>query len=257
MAEETKELSVEAANVAAAQAALDDYKAECDKYVTQADKQLDQLIERHKLSNQEFDKQLVAIAGGGLALTITLTKDLLTKEDSGLVWLLYTSWMLFVVCLAVNLFSHRAASTHYNLMIERLSAIRQATSKYEEAQAEYTSELTRKIDALTPRIESINTLAWVSCMAGVVMFIIFITTNRYLHNDQPGPTAATTADAAAPARPGEGPASDRTPPQSAPAANPPAASGNARADAPSGDTSRRVGNSPQHPQPDSSGKART
>jgi hypothetical protein len=200
MAEEAPEIDAEEATQADVQS-LEDYKTACDKYVTQADKQIDQLIERHKLSGQEFDKQLVAIAGGGLALTITLTKDLLTKDDSGLVWLLYLSWLFFVICLAVNLFSHRTASNHYNLMIDRLSHIREATAKYEEPQAGYVNELTLKIDALTPRLNRVNTVAWVSCMAGIGFFIIFITTNRYLHDDRPAPRTTPAAKSTTGARP--------------------------------------------------------
>jgi hypothetical protein len=220
-----------------------EYKAQCDKYVTQADKQIDQLTERHKLSGQEFDKQLVAIAGGGLALTITLTKDLLTKDDGGLVWLLYLSWGCFVVCLTVNLFSHRAASNHYNLMIDRLSHIREATSKYQEAQAEYISELTRKIDALTPRINWVNTAALISCIAGVGLFIIFITTNRYLHNDQPGPGAPPAANAAPPTRLNKEPSGDSTKPKSAATTSPAPAGSNPRSAPHASDTSKRVNNS--------------
>lgn len=257
MAEETHEPSAEAAD---AQAALDEYKAECDKYVSQADKQLDQLTERHKLSGQEFDKQLVAIAGGGLALTITLTKDLLTKDDSGIVWLLYLSWLLFIVCLTVNLFSHRAASTHYNLMIDRLGHIRQATSKFEEPQADYVSELTRKIDILTPRINRINTTALVSCIGGVVLFLIFITTNRYLHNDQPGPGAAAAVNAAPPTRTNQGAGSDSV--ESEPATSPSTASADSvrsptSASRPVGNASKRIDSTlSQHTQHGSNAKAR-
>ena len=62
--------------------------------------------ENRKYSEQEYDKSIVYLAGGGLALTIGFVKDILKITEATNVGLLLVSWICFSTCLLINLLSH-------------------------------------------------------------------------------------------------------------------------------------------------------
>ena len=58
-----------------------------------------ELPELHRL----YDKMIVTLAGGSLGLSITFFGNLLQAEGLNHLWLLLTSWSLFIVSLAMTL----------------------------------------------------------------------------------------------------------------------------------------------------------
>lgn len=56
-------------------------------------------------STDQFDKSLLTLSSGALALSLAFIKDLVPlKFAEGIFWL-YTSWICFVLCIVVTLFS--------------------------------------------------------------------------------------------------------------------------------------------------------
>jgi hypothetical protein len=66
--------------------------------------------QRQKEAGQEFDKQAVYIAGGGLALTLAVAKDFTAFVGKQYFVLLLLTWLFFALTLLFNLVSHRASS---------------------------------------------------------------------------------------------------------------------------------------------------
>lgn len=68
------------------------------------------LAEEHrKYSEQEYDKLIIYLAGGGLVLTIGFVKDIINMTAAVNTTLLLLCWVSFILCLLTNLISHRLA----------------------------------------------------------------------------------------------------------------------------------------------------
>jgi len=85
----------------------------------------DELRELVSTSEQNFEKQLSYIAGGGLALTFVLVEKLIgSVSDSTYPWILYMGWFTLAACLLVNLWSQKiAAEVHSSNMAEFNAAL--------------------------------------------------------------------------------------------------------------------------------------
>jgi hypothetical protein len=158
------------------------FQRKFDKYIERTEKTIEQLTGRQSLSGQEFDKQIVALAGGGLALTITLSKDLLTK-NTGWIWMLFASWGAFLLALTMNLISHRTSTRHYNLMIERQQHYLDcAEDDNKDIDEDLDQRLKRRINYRTKWVEGLNLGALIACLAGIAFFIAFTLYNKYHTN---------------------------------------------------------------------------
>ena len=54
---------------------------------------------QHKL-NDSYDKLVVTLSGGALALSITFLKDIVALDEARFTWVLASSWALFIISLA-------------------------------------------------------------------------------------------------------------------------------------------------------------
>ena len=189
-----------------------------DKYVERAEKMIEQLTERQSLSAQEFDKQIVALAGGGLALTITLAKDIL---DKGAVWVgvLFASWAAFLLALLANLLSHRISTRHYTLMIDRQQHYLDCAEDCQDVNEPLDEKLKKQIDYRTKWVEGLNLGALITCLAGIAFFIIFTFYNKYEPNDK-SKHSTTITTSSIDSRAHQGPATDNDTGQSTSATPP-------------------------------------
>jgi hypothetical protein len=62
--------------------------------------------ENRKIAEQEYDKLVIYLAGGGLVLTIGFVKDILKITEATNIVLLLVCWICFAACLLANLLSH-------------------------------------------------------------------------------------------------------------------------------------------------------
>lgn len=169
------------------------FEKKLNKYIERAEKEIDKLTERQALSGQEFDKQIVALAGGGLALSITLVKDFLDNKTE-LLWLLFASWALLLTALTVNLISHRISTAHYDLMITRqkyyLDCAEDEDKEFEE---EKDANWKKSIDHRTKWVNGLNLGALITCLLGITLFVIFTFYNKYYTDAGTGTTSHTAA----------------------------------------------------------------
>ena len=58
------------------------------------------LVETQRKLNESYDKLIITLAGGSLALSITFLKDIIGSSEINLPYLLLIAWGLFIVSLA-------------------------------------------------------------------------------------------------------------------------------------------------------------
>ncbi len=56
-------------------------------------------------STDQFDRSLLTLSSGALALSVAFIKDLVPLKSAVGLWWLYASWASFIVCIIVTLFS--------------------------------------------------------------------------------------------------------------------------------------------------------
>ena len=148
-----------------------------DAYTKDLDEKIAQSTELHKLSSQEFDKQVVYIAGGGLALTLTFAKDIASVTSSYFVPLLLITWLCFAAALLINLFSYRRATKNYDLSTSLHRHYREchvAGRLIDQPQCDTWKTGMQKGDA---QVHQLNSWSFGSVAAGIGFFILFVLLN--------------------------------------------------------------------------------
>lgn len=127
---------------------------EYDLTLSQYDKE--KLLLVRSYSEQAFDKQIVYISGGGLALSLGFINQLITINTSLYTWLVYVSWALFTITLTLNLISHKFSTNSIDKFLD---------DKFKQGHKwnKYTSVL--------------NTFTIVFLISAIAMQIIFIIIN--------------------------------------------------------------------------------
>ena len=137
--------------------------------------------ETYKSSNQEFDKQLVYIAGGGLALTIGFVKDIVSITKAIHLWLLLSTWICFVVALLFNFLSHKFSAEAADDLMDYLNhhkGLLDGSEKPDEKKEAKNSSANRK----NRFVIWANNISIGVTILGIVCFIAFTFTN--LINDR-------------------------------------------------------------------------
>ena len=149
-----------------------------DAYLADLTEKVALSTELYTLSYQEFDKQVVYLAGGGLALTLTFAPDLVALTSSFLVVAsLMLTWFLFAAALLINLFSHRrAAETHdaARSLHHHYRACYQAQRPINETQCATWNTRMKSGDA---RVRTLNSWSFYTVAAGIASFILFVFLN--------------------------------------------------------------------------------
>lgn len=103
-----------------------------------------------------FNRQLVYLSSGGLILSLGFAKDIVDLKTASDTYLLVSSWLLFVVSLLFNLFSHKSTMKAMDFELDD-----------KEKESDQQDKKTSAID---------NISIW-SLVAAIVIFIVFIGLN--------------------------------------------------------------------------------
>lgn len=172
-----------------------------DAYTKELDEKIALSTELHKLSSQEFDKQVVYIAGGGLALTLTFAKDIASVTSSYFVPLLLITWLCFATALLINLFSYRQAAQNYDFSTSLHRHYREkhiAGQLIDQSKCDSWKAGMHEGDALVHRL---NSWSFGSTTAGIAFFILFVLLNVITMSKKaptPPPAPVTKPAAGAP-----------------------------------------------------------
>jgi lysylphosphatidylglycerol synthetase-like protein (DUF2156 family) len=164
-----------------------------DSYTRQIQEKIALSTELHKLSSQEFDKQVVYIAGGGLALTLTFAKDIASVTSSFFVPLLLCTWLSFAAALLINLFSYRKATEshdacrslhqHYLECHEARQAVNQISCDTWSA----------KMHSGNAQVHHLNNWSFLAVAGGIGCFILFVLLNVVTMSKTPSTSSQAPA----------------------------------------------------------------
>lgn len=136
-----------------------EYEAYCDHRT--------QLEDAQSASASLFDKSVLAGAGGGLALSLTLLGVI--GKNSKSPWLLLIAWSLLALAAGIILFNAHLTYTANTKCIDKADKIYEAhPGQYRNKYLEWDKRSKRH-----RAIDYINVLALISIAAGVIILIVF------------------------------------------------------------------------------------
>ena len=210
--------------------------------------------EIYKSSSDELDKQLVSLAGGGLAITIGFFKDIAAVISAKYLWLLLSTWVCFTLTLLFNLYSHRVANAASDASLTLWDYRKHCLDFKQDKNSEYEASLEAKTNAANNWVHRLNKSCMVLVTAGVILFVIFTLCN--LLNARPASQSSSNAQQSVGTRPNQ--RTDSTINRASSYANPPSSNSTTSAARPYNDSKNGLVNqnmpdkypAPKGPRPD-------
>lgn len=167
-------------------------------YIKKRDADIILSTELHKIAAQEYDKQIVYIAGGGLALTLTFATNIVKATGSNSSPVLFLTWVAFATALLSNLLSHRKATEVHSLTRSLHLYLRDCALPNATFNKSRREEIDMGLKKANKWLLAFNRASEVAIIIGMSAFIIFgilnvysvASTNSPSANDQP--TVPTT-----------------------------------------------------------------
>lgn len=156
-----------------------------DALVKEYEQKITLSLDRQKESGQEFDKQIVYIAGGGLALTLTIAKDIVALAGKQHIYLLLLAWLSFAVALFLNLVSHRVATRLYDALASIHLHYRERYTAQKPIDLLKMQQESTKANAASSVLGRLNTFSLWGVAIGIFSFVIFTFINFSTMPDKP------------------------------------------------------------------------
>jgi hypothetical protein len=116
-------------------------------------------------SEEEFEKKLTYISAGALLLSVTLIEKVIKLDCSENLWIIITAWILLILTLLINLFSHLISKIYLRKTIDEID-----NSVGIDLRIKYYRK--RMIS-----IESLNWIASIFLVLGIGFLILFTSVN--------------------------------------------------------------------------------
>jgi hypothetical protein len=159
-------------------------------YLQKVDKEIDDAYKEINANQAEYDKQILTLASGFLALTLVFLKDIVPMRIAAHHWLLYTSWGVLTACIICVLFS-------YQFSISALFGAMDYWGKRVDPNA--TPEFPAGHAAW---VKGINILSGLLFVGGVILAVAFAITNLNRQQEKAvSPDATTTVQSGKPTPP--------------------------------------------------------
>ena len=124
------------------------------------EKYLSVLYEAYFESSKQFDKQILFISTGALAVSFSFIRDIVDLDESGCNLILLLSWILFTIVILLSLISHYFSKQALNNKIEEID-----------------SNKTQSSVSLNKTVKCINILMIIKLFLGLILLITFIGIN--------------------------------------------------------------------------------
>lgn len=142
------------------------------KYISRLEVWKEEMKKDRSYAIRQYDKLIVYLSGGGLAITTGITANLINLEKVSTNSVMVLSWILFTVALISNLVSQLTSLKALDLEISRTSKeIRNLRKKNE---IESLDRLIRKMTAFNFLTKLFHYLSLISLLAALVLYTIFI-----------------------------------------------------------------------------------
>ncbi|MBL4798264.1 MAG: hypothetical protein JKY50_12680 [Oleispira sp.] len=141
------------------------------------------LISTQRQLNENYDKLVVTLSGGALALSMTFLKDIINLKDAKYIWMLVFSWSLFILSLAAI----------FGEILFGIEAYKKAVT-----QLDNNTVRSEKVGGLFSSLTKwFSRIAAMSLVLGLLTISLFVFLN--LGDNDGRNTTTTTAEAAQPA----------------------------------------------------------
>jgi hypothetical protein len=153
-------------------------------------KERDSAFEALNKEQAEYDKQLLALSAGILALSLSFIKDVVPLKDAMFLWVLDLAWLLLVSCICLVLWSFQF-SIHGQLGVVRYWDLK---SNARTAEAQERLEIDQHIDQLWAQLDRhsklgkrMNIVSGLLFAVGVLFLVGFVVLNveRQAHSVSP------------------------------------------------------------------------
>jgi hypothetical protein len=118
-------------------------------------------------STDQFDRSLLTLSSGALALSLAFIKDLVPLKSAVGIWWLYSSWISFVLCMIVTLFS-------FPLSVKALKINLDYVRKY------YIEKKEEYFDKQSPWSKAVS---WCSILGGTFFLLGIICTMVFVYEN--------------------------------------------------------------------------
>lgn len=125
-----------------------------------------------------YDKAILTLSGGALALSFVFIKDIIKPDQAVSGWLLYCAWCLFVLAIVNNIsgfmFALRGSNAEWHMAISRY----RLRTKSEE-------DLETLLDKNRTFLRRANILQGIFFLLGVISLSIYVMVNYYAETHTP------------------------------------------------------------------------
>ncbi|MGC2423799.1 MAG: hypothetical protein WA666_05535 [Nitrospirota bacterium] len=131
------------------------------------------LIEANKNTAQQFDKAVLTLAAGALALSLTFIEKIAPAPVKWTLWFLAFSWIAFVISILSTLISFLTSQTACTRQIEIIENEDETTSNSEGSQNKYALYTKR-----------LNISSIIFFIIGVALLVTFSLSNLFLYKQE-------------------------------------------------------------------------
>lgn len=121
-----------------------------------------ELWSAQKSSHEQYDKALLTFSGGGLAISLTLVKDLFPAEVMVIPWLLVLSWGLFCSSIVLTVVSFLTSQKSISVQLDYFEKFASGDMSYWNKKNPYTTA--------TTWLNRVSGSAFVSAVIAVTVF---------------------------------------------------------------------------------------
>jgi len=125
------------------------------------------VLEQKSKSDDDFEKYITFIASGALGLTITFIDKISPLNESIVIWVIATGWVLLALTLFINLLSHFLSSKYNEQTVQDI-----------DDEIEY-EVLINRIDSRNKTISRLNLSSIILLGLGIISILIYTIINAY------------------------------------------------------------------------------
>jgi len=143
-------------------------------------KEKDNAFETLNKDQAEYDKQLLALSSAFLGVSLAFVKDIVPLRDTVHLWEFDVALSLFLACVCVVLGTFQYSIHGHFRLVEYWEKRADYLLAADDAKARISGELARLwiwLDRKAVRIRLLNGVSGVLFIMGVVLLVVFVTTN--------------------------------------------------------------------------------
>lgn len=141
---------------------------------------------------EEFEKNFILISGALFAFSITFIKDIIDIDKAQMLPLLFTSWLLMALAMALMMWAFLYAANSGSELWQIVDKFIIKNKLYDdtsdltaEQNHEIKTEIDKKFTSVKKNLKHQRYAAVLLFLAGIIAFAVFVSGNLYNENNKP------------------------------------------------------------------------